>query len=154
MAGKILLNFGAWRHLRHSLYSPLCICGPLSSVSLLSIYLCPFCQPISISVLWFPPTCILSMSVFLSTNFTWICRGEHSYFWIFGHPYTGHKNIARQYVSMKSSKKLKVNLATIVEGNQKAPFSIATTPRCKRGHYSFPRIAPIYPWYIPYIAES
>ena len=28
-------------------------------------------------------------------------------------------------------------MATIVEGNPKAPFSIATTPRCKGGRYSF-----------------
>ena len=34
-----------------------------------------------------------------------------------------------------------------------APFSIATSPRCKGGHYSFPWIAPLYPRYIPYIAE-
>ena len=27
---------------------------------------------------------------------------------------------------------------TIVEGNPKAPFSIATTPRCRGGRYSFP----------------
>ena len=47
----------------------------------------------------------------------------------------------------------KVKLATIVEGNQKAPFSIATTPRCWGGHYSFPRIAPLHPLYISYIAE-
>ena len=33
------------------------------------------------------------------------------------------------------------------------PFSIATTPRCRGGHYSFPWIAPLYPWYVPYIAE-
>ena len=32
----------------------------------------------------------------------------------------------------------KVKLATIVEGNPKAPFSIATTPRCRGGRYSFP----------------
>ena len=38
-------------------------------------------------------------------------------------------------------------------GDQKAPFSIATTPMCRLGHYSFPKIAPLYPWYIPYIAE-
>ena len=31
-----------------------------------------------------------------------------------------------------------VKLATIVEGNPKAPFSIATTPRCRGGRYSFP----------------
>ena len=36
-------------------------------------------------------------------------------------------------------------LATIVEGDPKAPFSIATTPRCRGGRYSIPRIAPLYP---------
>ena len=35
-------------------------------------------------------------------------------------------------------------LATVVEGDQKAPFSIATTPRCRSGRYSFPWIAPLY----------
>ena len=39
----------------------------------------------------------------------------------------------------------KVKLATIVEGDPKAPFSIATTPRCRGGRYSIPRIAPLYP---------
>ena len=39
----------------------------------------------------------------------------------------------------------KVRLATIVEGDPKAPFSIATTPRCRGGRYSIPRIAPLYP---------
>ena len=29
-------------------------------------------------------------------------------------------------------------LATVVEGDQKAPFSIATTPRCRGGRYFFP----------------
>ena len=47
----------------------------------------------------------------------------------------------------------KVNLATVVEGDKKAPFSIATTPKCREGRYSFPWIAPLYPWYVPYIAE-
>ena len=32
----------------------------------------------------------------------------------------------------------------MVEGNQKAPFSIATTPKCRGGRYSFPWIAPLY----------
>ena len=32
----------------------------------------------------------------------------------------------------------KVKWATIVEGNPKAPFSIATTPRCRGGRYSLP----------------
>ena len=38
----------------------------------------------------------------------------------------------------------KVKLATIVEGVPKAPFSIATTSRCRGGCYSFPWIAPFY----------
>ena len=46
-----------------------------------------------------------------------------------------------------------VNLATVVESDQKASFLIASTPRCRRGRYSFPWIAPFYPWYVPYIAE-
>ena len=36
-------------------------------------------------------------------------------------------------------------LATIVEGDPKAPFSIATTPRCRGGRNSIPWIAPLYP---------
>ena len=36
-------------------------------------------------------------------------------------------------------------LATVVEGNPKASFSIATTSRCREGCYSFPWIAPLYP---------
>ena len=44
-------------------------------------------------------------------------------------------------------------LATVVEGDQKAPFSIATTPMCRRGRHAIPCIAPLYPWYVPYIAE-
>ena len=39
---------------------------------------------------------------------------------------------------------IKVNLATKVEGDSKAPFSIATTPRCRGGRYSFPWIGPLY----------
>ena len=41
--------------------------------------------------------------------------------------------------------KKKVKLATIVEGDPKAPFSIATTPRYRGGCYFFPWIAPLYP---------
>ena len=39
----------------------------------------------------------------------------------------------------------KVKLVTLAEGNLKAHFSIATTPRCREGCYSIPRIAPLYP---------
>ena len=38
-----------------------------------------------------------------------------------------------------------VKLATVVEGDQKASFSIATTPSCRGRCYSFPWIAPLYP---------
>ena len=44
-------------------------------------------------------------------------------------------------------------LATLVENDQKAPFSIATTPRCRGARYSFPWIAPLHPRYVPYNAE-
>ena len=40
---------------------------------------------------------------------------------------------------------VKVKLVTVVKGDQKAPFSITTTPRCRGGCYSFPRIDPFYP---------
>ena len=44
-------------------------------------------------------------------------------------------------------------LATLVEGNPKVPFSIATTPRFRGGCYSIPWIAPLYPWFLPYSTE-
>ena len=40
-----------------------------------------------------------------------------------------------------------------VEGEQKALFSIATTPRCRGERYSFPWIALLYPVYVPNNAE-
>ena len=49
---------------------------------------------------------------------------------------------------------IKVKLATFVKGNLKAPFSIATTPRCRGEHYSIPWIAPLYPWSLPYSAKQ
>ena len=36
-----------------------------------------------------------------------------------------------------------VSWLTVVEGDQKAPFSIATTPKCRGGHNSFPWITPL-----------
>ena len=47
-----------------------------------------------------------------------------------------------------------VKLATVVGGDQKAPLSIAITPKFRRGRYSIPWIAPLYPWSVPYSAES
>ena len=40
-------------------------------------------------------------------------------------------------------------MAIIVEDDPKAHFSIATTPRCRGGRYSFPCIASFYRWYVP-----
>ena len=39
----------------------------------------------------------------------------------------------------------KVKLVTVDEGDPKALFSIATTPRCRCGRFSFPWIAPTLP---------
>ena len=39
------------------------------------------------------------------------------------------------------------------EGDPKARFSIATTPRCRGGRYSLAWISLFYPWYVPYNAE-
>ena len=47
----------------------------------------------------------------------------------------------------------KVKLVTVVESDQKAPFSMATTPRCRGGRYSFPWIASLYPRFPPYDTE-
>ena len=46
-----------------------------------------------------------------------------------------------------------LKLATVVEGDPKALFSIATTPRYTGEHNSFPWIAPLYTWSVPYNAE-
>ena len=42
----------------------------------------------------------------------------------------------------------KVKLATVVKGDQNA-----TTQQYRGGQYSFPLIAALYPWHLPYIAE-
>ena len=36
-------------------------------------------------------------------------------------------------------------LVILCKGDPKAPFSIATTLRCRGGRYSIPWIAPLYP---------
>ena len=46
-----------------------------------------------------------------------------------------------------------VKLATVVEEDPKAPFSIATPLRYRERYFSFPWIAPLYSWSIPYNAE-
>ena len=56
-------------------------------------------------------------------------------------------------VSIDSKVKSKEKLASVVANDQKAPSSIATTPRYRGGCNSFPWIVPLYPWYLPYISE-
>ena len=43
------------------------------------------------------------------------------------------------------SSKMVSKLGTLVEGDPKAHFSIATTPMCRGGHNSIPWIVPLYP---------
>ena len=53
--------------------------------------------------------------------------------------------LTKKFILFLSSGRCKVKLATLVEGDPKASFSIATTPRCRGGCYSIPWIAPLYP---------
>ena len=47
----------------------------------------------------------------------------------------------------------RVELATLVEGDPKVPFSIAITPKCRGGCYSILWIVPLYLWSLPYNTE-
>ena len=89
---------------------------------------------------------------------------EHAAWYVFhGSSHSWHKSCTyerlnlcyyRLWISISYHvHKSKVKLATLVEGDQKAPFSIANTLRWRGGYYSFTWIAPLYPWYVPYIAE-
>ena len=53
-----------------------------------------------------------------------------------------HINICRELIPIYL---YTYKLTTVVEGGQKAPFSIATTLSCRGGRYSFSWIAPLYP---------
>ena len=44
-------------------------------------------------------------------------------------------------------------MSTFIESDPKAPFSIATTPKCRVGCYSISWIASLYPWCLPYSAK-
>ena len=45
-------------------------------------------------------------------------------------------------------------MASLVKGDPKAPFLIATRPKCRGGCHSIPWIAPLYPWSLPYNPKS
>ena len=55
-----------------------------------------------------------------------------------------HHDLPLKVIYTQTYMYLKIKLAFVVEGDPKAPFSIATTPRCKGGRYSFPWISPLY----------
>ena len=59
-----------------------------------------------------------------------------------------HMQIIQSFMIGTISKVSK--LATVVEGDPKDPFSIATTPRCRGGCYSLPLIVLLYSSYVPY----
>ena len=66
-----------------------------------------------------------------------------------GHTYTHthtHKHIYTQtYIYIYIYNVKLITLATFVEDDPKAPFSIATTPRCRGQRYLIPWIASLYP---------
>ena len=53
-----------------------------------------------------------------------------------------------QRILPRQSTKVKVNLAIVVEGDLRAPFSIAITPRCREERNSFRWIAPLDTFFI------
>ena len=55
-----------------------------------------------------------------------------------------HKLRKRQLKGVSGISK-KVNLAALVEGDQKFPFTKVTTPRYRGGHYPIPWITPLLP---------
>ena len=68
------------------------------------------------------------------------------------HYQTQFRVVARTLVGGEGcypSAEMLVKLATVVEGDSKAPFSITTS----LWYYSFPCIDSLYPVYIPYNAE-
>ena len=56
-----------------------------------------------------------------------------------------HLTVRKQMISLVKK------LVTLVEGDPKTPFSIATTPRCRGGCYFIPWIVSLYPWSLPYL---
>ena len=69
------------------------------------------------------------------------------YFYLFkaNFVFSEERSIAKNDFNVK----VKAKLVTVVEGDPKAPFSIATTPKCKGGRNSIPWIAPPNPWSLP-----
>ena len=102
----------------HHIYST-CGHGDISAITLLILSLSG-CS--CLNILWY--TAPVDMM-----TFWWSCRSYQSI--CQQHPLYSHPQVTLIYY--------------LVEGDLKAPFSIATTPRCRGGHYSIPWIAPLYP---------
>ena len=62
--------------------------------------------------------------------------------------FTLHEYVDQWRWLLVVSNQCKVMLSPLVEGDPKAPFSIATSPKCRGRHNSFPWIAPLYPKYV------
>ena len=67
--------------------------------------------------------------------------------------YSKNNHLHNYVVLVTNNKVNKVKLSPFSRGRPEGSFSIATTPRCRGERYSFPRIASLYPWYVPYIAD-
>ena len=85
----------------------------------------------------------------MNCGFTFRTKKVFVYFWVCLKSYRINSRIRLFHVHFVKYAKL----ATVVEGDPKAPFSIVTTPRCRGGCYSFSMIDPLYPWSVPYNAE-
>ena len=99
-------------------------------------------------IIWYGSKVRERCSALLFISMLYLLKREHS-----GHPWLFLFVVFLFLLHDFLSNIVKVNLATVVEGDQKAPFSIASTLRCRRGRHSFPLITRLYPWYVSYIAE-
>ena len=71
------------------------------------------------------------------------CSCYRCWKWIRRPEFKSWMNLFAFYIAL-----IKVKLATVDEGNPKAPLSIATTSRCRGGYYSILWITPLYPYLI------
>ena len=124
---------------------------PYSNMTLVKFYLFIF------FILFYPECFLHKTSFFLSSiknkNLYNLLMFSSETFTQYLEPSDKHVHTKMQQVCAKNQSTIKVKLTTFVEGDQKAPFSIATILRCRGGRYSFPWIAPLYLWYVPYVAE-
>ena len=109
---------------------------------------------VSISLFFLSHTyiCILYITRFLSEQQYYIWFIYWTHFFV-SHLFTwlAKCNIRPRMISIFTAFIWKVMI--LVEGDLKAPFSIATTPKCRGGCYSIPWITSLYSWSLPYNVE-